>query len=359
MANPIGDRPKGRGTPLAPPNRFEAVRVEDDFEQLESLDSGGNSPRAAKTEFLPDHTKTIICENDSPDIPFRYSINPYRGCEHGCAYCYARPYHELLGMNAGLDFETKILVKQDGAKLLRRELARPSWRGEPITISGVTDCYQPAERRFGVTRGLLEVLSEARQATGLITKNALILRDLDLLAAMAERNLVQAAISLTTLDAELGRVLEPRTSSPEARLRAISELSAAGVHVRVMTAPLIPGLNDQELPELLSAARDAGAQSASFTLLRLPLAVAPVFLDWLDAHRPLLRSKVEALVREARDGKLNTSRFGNRMRGEGVYAEGVRNTFKVFCRKLGYGEPVPLDTSQFCPPMVDGQLRLF
>ena len=359
MAMLPADRPKGRGSALAPPNRFERVHLENDFEQLDVLDEGDRSPKASKSEFLPDHTRSVICENDSPDIPFRYSINPYRGCEHGCAYCYARPYHELLGMNAGLDFETKILVKHDAANLLRRELAHPAWRGEPITISGVTDCYQPAERRFRITRSLLEVLSEARQATGLITKNALIVCDLDLLAPMGERNLVQAAVSLTTLDAELGRVLEPRTSSPAARLRAIGQLSAAGVHVRVMTAPLIPGLNDQELPELLAAAKEAGAQSAGYTLLRLPLAVAPVFLDWLDVHRPLLKRKVESLVRDARDGKLNTSQFGKRMRGEGAYAEGIRNTFKVFCRKLGFGESAPLDTTQFRPPVVDGQLRLF
>jgi DNA repair photolyase len=357
MPQPDQNRPKGRGAPAAPPNRFEAVRLEDDREHLEHEEAPAG--RTA-TEFFADRSRSVICENDSPDIPFRYSINPYRGCEHGCAYCYARPGHEMLGMNAGIDFESKVLVKHEAAKLLRRELAHKSWQGETITISGVTDCYQPAERRFRVTRSLLEVMAEANQATVLITKNALVLRDLDLLAPMARRNLAQVGISLTTLDASLGRTLEPRTSSPEARLRAIRELSQAGIPVRVMTAPVIPGLNDEEIPELLAAARQAGAASAGYILLRLPWAVKPIFLKWLQSHQPLAKGRVESLIRASRDGALSDSRWGTRMRGEGAYAENIRQTFTVFARKHGLDQPVPpLDTSQFRPPAVDGQGLLF
>ncbi|MEQ8785008.1 MAG: PA0069 family radical SAM protein [Pirellulaceae bacterium] len=357
MASPNQPRPKGRGAPVSPPNRFETARLEDDLEQLQHSEP---PPGRVATEFFADSSQSVICKNNSPDIPFRYSINPYRGCEHGCAYCYARPGHELLGMNAGIDFESKVLVKRDAAKLLRRELASKSWRGEPIAVSGVTDCYQPAERCFRITRSLLEVMAEANQAVTLITKNALVLRDLDLLAPMAARKLVHVGVSLTTLDASLARTLEPRTSSPEARLRCIRELSAAGVPVRAMTAPVIPGLNDEEIPQLLAAAKEAGAVSASYILLRLPWAVAPVFLEWLDAHRPLARAKVESLIRASREGALNDSQWGKRMRGDGAYAESIRQTFAVFARKHGLDQPSPpLDTTQFRPPTVGGQRMLF
>src|SRR5687767_5968224 len=248
----------GRGSNLAPPNRFEAVHSVPDYEHLTEDDDLLAGERRLPTVFLPDNAATIIRENDSPDIPFRFSMNPYRGCEHGCAYCYARPTHETLGMNAGLDFETKILVKHDAPALLRKELAtKKSWAAEPIMISGVTDCYQPAERRFKLTRGLLEVLLEARQPACMITKNSLVLRDLDLLGPLAERRLVSMALSITTLDADLARTLEPRTATPAAKLRAIRELSAAGVPVRVMIAPIIPGLTDAEVPAILSAAKEA------------------------------------------------------------------------------------------------------
>jgi DNA repair photolyase len=354
----------GRATNLAPPNRFVRERHEAEYEQLAADDELLAPERALPTVFLPDDSATLIRENDSPDIPFRYSLNPYRGCEHGCAYCYARPTHETLGMNAGIDFETKILVKHDAVNLLRKELNRRGWAGEPIMIAGVTDCYQPAERRFKLTRGILEVLLEARQPLCMITKNSLVCRDLDLLAALAERRLVGVAISLTTLDAELARTLEPRTATPTARLRAIRELSAAGVPVRVMLAPIIPGVNDAEIPAILSAAKQAGACGAGYVLLRLPLAVAPVFMQWLEAHRPLAAGRVEALIRDARGGKLNDSRFGSRMRGQGTYADGIDQTFDLFVRKLGLDAPwQELDSSQFRPPALPGgmggQLRLF
>jgi len=361
MATEPLPRAVGRGSSLAPPNRFESVRHEADYEQLAADDELLADERRLPTVFLPDNAATIIRENDSPDIPFRFSINPYRGCEHGCAYCYARPTHETLGMNAGIDFETKVLVKHDAAALLRKELNHPRWVPEPIMMSGVTDCYQPAERQFKLTRSILEVLLEARQPVCLITKNALILRDLDLLVPMAERNLVSVALSVTTLDAELARKLEPRTATPAARLRAIRELSAAGVRVRAMLAPLIPGLTDNEVPAILSAIKEAGACGAGFTMLRLPYAVAPIFTAWLKEHHPLAADRVEGLIRGMRGGKLYKAKFGERMRGSGAYAEGIARSFEVFVRKLGLDQPWSgLDASQFRPPkMPGGQLRLF
>ncbi len=352
--------PVGRGAGVSPPNRFERTHVEDDWEQLPPDDDLVGRRKIA-TEFFPDGSKTVITENDSPDIPFRYSINPYRGCEHGCAYCYARPYHELLGMNAGLDFESKILVKFDAASLLRNELSYSAWQGEAIALSGVTDCYQPAEREFRITRSLLEVMVEAQQATTITTKNALVVRDLDLLAPMAAMGLATVNISIATLDSDLARVLEPRTSTPDARLRAVRGLSEAGVPACVLVAPIIPGLTDHQIANVLQAAADAGAVSAGCELLRLPQNVAPVFLDWLDTHRPQARAKVESLIRTTRDGRLNDTTFGERMIGSGAYAEGIRNAFVAFARKYGLDEPAPgLDTSRFRPPRnKTGQMRLF
>jgi DNA repair photolyase len=351
----------GRGCSQAPPNRFESVRRETDWEQLSQEDELLADERRIPTAFLPDNAATIIRENDSPDIPFRYSINPYRGCEHGCAYCYARPTHETLGMNAGIDFETKVLVKHDAVALLRKELNNRRWQCEPIMMSGVTDCYQPAERRFKLTRGVLEVLLEAHQPVCMVTKNVLILRDLDIISAMAVKNLISVAVSITTLDAELARTLEPRTSTPAARLRAVRELSSAGVPTRAMLAPLIPGLTDNEVPAILEAAKDAGARGASFVMVRLPYAVAPIFLSWLQKHRPLAAERVEGLIRGMRGGKLYRSQFGARMRGTGSYADGIDKTFDMFVKKLGLDTPWPeLDRSQFRPPqMTHGQMRLF
>ena len=351
----------GRAAQDSPPNRFERVHCEADLEQLAVDEMPLEARRTVPTEFLPDRAKTIIRENDSPDVPFRYSLNPYRGCEHGCAYCYARPGHETLGFNAGLDFETKILVKHDAARLLRDELNRPSWRGEMIAMSGVTDCYQPAERRFRLTRACLEVMLEAHQAVGIVSKNALVLRDLDLLRPLAERNLTHVLISVTTLDGELARKLEPRTASPQARLRTIRELSAAGVPTAVIIAPVIPGLNDQEIPAILKAAAEAGARSASTILLRLPLSVEPVFTAWLEQNLPLARDRILSRIRSTRGGKLSDSKWGRRMRGEGAYAEQIRQTFNTFAAKFGLDAPLPaVDTTQFRPPRdAAGQGRLF
>ncbi|HTN77343.1 MAG TPA: PA0069 family radical SAM protein [Pirellulaceae bacterium] len=353
--------PKGRAAAVNPKNRFESLHAVDDFEQLDAHDEMWTEPRRVATEFLPDRALTLLRENNSPDIPFRYSLNAYRGCEHGCAYCYARPSHETLGMNAGLDFESKILVKHDAPQLLRRELNHPRWPVEWIAMSGVTDCYQPAERTFRLTRQLLEVLLEARQPFEIITKNALVARDLDLLQPLAEMNLVRVNISLTSLDAELLRTLEPRTSSPQARLRAIAELSAAGVPARVMVAPIIPGLNDHEIGTILTAAKAAGAVGAGFVLLRLPWSVSPIFLEWLAVHRPLAKEKVEALVRDTREGKINDPKFKSRMRGTGSYAQNITRTFELFATKLGLRQPLPpLERSLFRPPRdTQGQGMLF
>jgi DNA repair photolyase len=279
---------------------------------------------------------------------------------HGCAYCYARNSHEYLGLNAGLDFETKIFVKHQAPALFRDFLSRDAWRPEPIVFSGVTDCYQPAERRFQLTRQCLDIASECRQPIGIITKNALVLRDIEVLSEMASRRLVHVNLSITTLDPELARVLEPKTSIPAARLRAVETLSKAGIPVRVMVAPLIPGLNDHEAPAVLKAAREAGATDARYILLRLPLAVEPVFEEWLHRTRPLKADKVEGLVRQTRKGKLNDSDFGQRMVGSGKLAEQIRSMFGVFRQKLGFRDLPPLDCGQFQPATPrGGQLRLF
>jgi DNA repair photolyase len=352
--------PIGRAAGISPANRFEHVHVESDDSHLDASQPLPVVHRLP-TVFHPDRSQTVISHNNSPDISFRYSINPYRGCEHGCAYCYARPSHEYLGFNAGLDFESQILVKHDIADRLRAELADPGWKGDLIVLSGVTDCYQPAERQFRLTRSVLEVLLEARQPLGIVTKNALITRDIDLLAQLAEQNLVHVNISVTTLDAELARTLEPRTSTPAARLRAIEELSQAGVPTAVMTAPIIPGLNDQELPALLEATSRAGAWRASYTLLRLPLAVRPIFEEWVNREFPDKAPRILGLIRETRGGKLNDSAFGTRMRGTGTYAEGIERTFQIFRKKHGLDRDFPpLDFTRFTPPKpTTGQLRLF
>ncbi len=358
MSSPI--RTVGRAAGVTPPNRFERVHAELDFEHLAEA---GELPdvRRLHTQFLPDNSRSLITHNDSPDVPFRYSINPYRGCEHGCAYCYARPGHEMLGMNAGLDFETRILVKYHAPDLLRAELGREGWRGELIAMSGVTDCYQPAEREFRLTRGCLEVMREAHQPVGIITKNALVTRDLDLLASLAADRLTHVFVSLTTLDADLARTMEPRTAAPEARLRAMRELSAAGVPVGVMVEPIIPGINDSEIPAILRAARAAGARSAGYLLVRLPLAVRPIFEEWLMRSYPDKAERVFSLIRSTRDGRMNDSEFGSRMRGQGNYAAGIARTFQVFKTKFGLdGSLPPLDSSRFVPPQpARGQMRLF
>lgn len=352
----------GRGSHINPANRFDRVHQEDDWEQVEGDADFLSTAGQPLVDYLPDASQSIVSSNDSPDIPFRYSVNPYRGCAHGCAYCYARPTHEYLGFGAGLDFETKILVKHRAPQLLREFLLRKSWQVEQIVFSGVTDCYQPCERQFRLTRGCLEVAVEFRQPIGIITKNALICRDLDLLAELAKFDCIHANLSLTTLDADLARALEPRTSTPAARLRAIERLAVAGIPVRVMTAPIIPGLTDHEVPALLDAAASAGAQSAGYNLLRLPLTVQPVFLEWLDRAAPFGRERVEALQRATRDGALNSSAFGERLRGQGPIAAQIKQLFQVFAGKHGLDRALPAYSSAHFrrpEPTNERQLRLF
>lgn len=338
------------------PNRFERLSVELDPGAL--VDDEGLPLPPVRTQFLRDDSQTIIAYNDSPDIPFRASVNPYRGCEHGCAYCFARPTHEYLGFSAGLDFETRIVVKERAPELLRKELSSKRWKPQVLAISGVTDCYQPVERRLELTRRCLAVLAEFRNPVAIITKNHLVTRDIDHLGELARFQAAAVAISITSLDGELAKVLEPRASSPSRRLAAMRELSSAGIPVRVMVAPVIPGLNDHEIPQILVAAAEAGARSASYVPLRLPLAVAPLFEAWLDCHRPGYKEKVLGRIRDMRGGKLNDANFGSRLSGEGFWAEQLRMIFGAAVRRAGFpDDAAPLSAAAFRVPT--DQLSLF
>jgi len=320
---------RGRGAGSNPRNRFYTRSVEAD---PDAADPEAPLPR---TQFLKDTSRTVIARNDSPDIGFDCSINPYRGCEHGCPYCYARPFHEFLGYSAGLDFETKILVKEDAPELLREELTAPKWTPQTIAISGVTDAYQPAERIYRLTRRCLEVLAEFRNPALVITKNHLVTRDADLLSGLARHGAAAVVISITTLDAGLARVMEPRASTPARRLAAIETLVRAGVPTGVNVAPIIPGLTDSEVPAILKAAARAGATFAGHTIVRLPYAVKDLFAQWLGDHVPARKDKVLHRIREVRGGGLNDPRFGSRMSGEGVYAEQISALFELARRKAG------------------------
>jgi DNA repair photolyase len=331
----------GRGTPLNPGNRFEPFHLEADFEHVEGDEEYLASLEKPATQYFIDSSKSIIATNDSPDVGFTHSINPYRGCSHGCVYCYARQTHEYLGFSAGLDFETKIMVKVNAPDLLRKELSSPKWKPTTLSISGVTDCYQPAERKLQITRRCLEVLAEFRNPVGVITKNHLITRDVDLLAELASHSAAIAILSVTTLDKELARRMEPRTSTPTRRLDAIATLAKAGVPVGVMVAPVIPGLTDHEVPAILKAAADAGAQFAGFVPVRLPLANKMLFEDWLGRHFPDRKDKVLNRIRSLRGGKLNDSNFHTRMRGEGIWAKQLETMFELAKRKAGLDRPGP------------------
>lgn len=344
-----------RGTPLQPGNRFAPTHLDPDPDS--EIDP--NEEPLPRTQFLADQTQTILTSNDSPDIGFTHSLNAYRGCEHGCIYCYARPFHEYLGFSAGLDFETRILVKHEAPQLLRKELSSPRWKPEVIAMSGVTDCYQPIERKLRITRSCLEVLAEFRNPVGIVTKNSLVTRDLDLLKELARHRAVVVFLSLTTLDAELRSILEPRTSPPASRLSTLGKLRDAGIPAGVMIAPIIPAINDHEIPQLVSAAAKAGAQFAGRVVLRLPYAVAPLFEDWLVRNFPDRKDKVLQQIRSLRGGELNDSRFGNRMRGEGPAAERIEQLFQVACRRAGVGGRHPeLSTTAFRRGEA-GQLDLF
>jgi len=340
---------KGRGTSTNPKNRFERLQVEFD----EPLTEG------PATTFWTDASRSIIARNDSPDLPFDASINPYRGCEHGCVYCYARPTHEFLGFSPGLDFETRILVKEEAPALLREELGARGWQPRMVAMSGVTDAYQPVESRLQLTRGCLEVLAEVRNPVMVVTKNALVVRDADLLAELAKHQAVAVFLSISTFDSEIVRHLEPRTSHPRERLKAITKLATAGVPVGVLVAPIVPGLTDHEVPKVLQRAAEAGASFARYTLLRLPGAVAGLFETWLDEHYPERKGKILNRVRSLRRGRLNDSRFGTRFHAEGPFAEQVRALFKLGCERHGFFVgPPKLSAAAFRKPGGD-QLSLF
>lgn len=336
---------RGRGTSSNPANRFELIHYERDETATEE-----ESP-APSTHFYRDHARSILTRNESPDVGFEISINPYRGCENGCIYCYARPTHEYLGFSAGLDFETRILIKEDAPALLRKELASPKWKPQVVTMSGVTDPYQPIERRLGLTRRCLEVFAAFRNPVGIVTKSHLICRDRDLLAELAQHQAAAAFVSITTLDAELARRMEPRATQPAGRLAAIEELTRAGVPVGVLTAPVIPGLNDHELPAILEAASKAGAVCASYVLLRLPHGLGSLFEQWLRQHYPERSDKVLSRLRDMRGGEINDARFGSRMTGQGVLAEQIASLFAMGCRRAGIANRFPaLSTAAFRRP---------
>ncbi|MBL8839559.1 MAG: PA0069 family radical SAM protein [Alphaproteobacteria bacterium] len=356
------DQPrKGRGSISNPSSRFDAERrfAIDDGWSHASIDPDDELPPLATT-LSRDASRTIIARNQSPDIPFAQSINPYRGCEHGCVYCYARPTHAYLGLSPGLDFETKLFAKPDAARLLEAELRAPGYRVQAIAMGTNTDPYQPVERGAQITRSILEVLAAFNHPFTIVTKSALVVRDLDIIAPMAARRLCKIFVSVTTLDRELARTLEPRASTPAKRIAAIKALAAAGVHTGVMAAPMIPALNDAELEAILDAAQEAGAVSAGFTMLRLPYEIKDLFTEWLEAHAPLKAKHVLSLIREVRGGKLNSAAFGERMRGTGPYAELIAKRFRIACARLGLNKnDWSVDIAQFRPPPRAGdQLRL-
>ncbi len=364
MVDELPESPrKGRGAVSNPDGRFEParrVRVDDGWAHAAVEGEEDDLPPLATT-VQADSSRTIIARNQSPDIPFEQSINPYRGCEHGCIYCYARPSHAYLGLSSGLDFETKLFFKPDAARLLTQELGKQGYRVSAIALGSNTDPYQPIERRLGVTRAILETLAAHAHPFTIVTKSALVTRDLDILAPMAARRLCKVFVSVTTLDRELARTMEPRASTPAKRLAAIRALADAGVHVGVMTAPMIPALNDHELEALLEAARDHGAASAGYTVLRLPHEIKDLFREWLEAHVPLKAKHVLSRVMQLRGGKLNDPNFGTRMSGgTGIDAELIRKRFKLACARLGLNKnDWSLDLTQFrVPPKPGDQLAL-
>ena len=343
---PAAER-RGRGATANPDGRYEAAR-------REAFDDGWDHEDAAprlRTEVTPEHARTILTRNASPDIPFDRSINPYRGCEHGCVYCFARPNHAYVGLSPGLDFETKLFTKPNAAALLERELSARGYRPRTIALGTATDPYQPIEREHRITRGVLEVLARFRHPVGIVTKSNLVTRDIDILAEMATRNLVKVAISVTTLDPVLARRMEPRAPHPDKRLEAIRKLSAAGIPVMVIAAPIIPALNDHEIEAILARARECGAGEANYVLLRLPHELDDLVSDWLGAHYPGRRRHVLSLVREARGGKAYDAEWGRRMTGAGHYAGLIADRFRLAKRRLGYpNERVELHCEQFAPP---------
>lgn len=357
----------GRGAADNPHNRFERLRAVEDaeFAEYERLrredpddDTGSDRP-GPDTKFFSDPSRKLLATNKSPDLFFDTSLNPYRGCEHGCIYCYARPSHEYLGFSAGLDFESRILVKQDAPELLHKELSSRRWKPQPVAIGTVTDAYQPIERRLQITRRCLEVFAEFRNPLSIVTKSALVARDIDVLEKLVPFDAAHVNVSITTLDRKLHRIMEPRSSTPARRLAAIEALAQAGIPVAVMVAPIIPGINDSEIPAIVSAAARAGAQSAGRIVLRLPHGVAPLFTDWLERHFPDRAQKVLNRVRDMREGRLNDAHFHTRFRGTGLFNEQIQELFQLACRRAGLDTRAPtLSAESFRRP--DGpQLSLF
>ena len=350
--------PKARGASGNPVNRYHE-------QYSEAVDDGwpgdGEAPPEPRTTVQAETSRTILTRNQSPDVPFDRSLNPYRGCEHGCIYCYARPSHAWMDISPGLDFETRLFFKPEAPELLRRELARPGYEPAPVALGSNTDAWQPVERKLGITRGLLEVLRESRHPVCMVTKSALIERDIDLLAPMAGEGLARCAVSLTTLDARLGRVMEPRAAPPKRRLLTIRRLAEAGIPVTVLVAPVIPALTDHELESLLEAAREAGASSARMVMLRLPREVEGLFEAWLQEHFPDRAGHVMNRLRDLHRGRACDHRFGQRMTGSGIFAELVARRFRLAVERLGFGEAPPLCQDLFIPPPLEtgsGQMSL-
>ena len=348
---------RGRGASWSPANRFEKLHIDLNDVDVVDVDPETEERPQRGTQYFRDETKSVITRNNSPDVGFETSLNPYRGCEHGCIYCYARPTHEYLGFSAGLDFESKIMVKTSAPELLRAELESPRWQPQTLVLSGVTDPYQPVERKLGITRGCLEVLARFRNPVAIITKNRLVTRDVDLLRDLAAHNGVAVNISVTSLDSNLQRVLEPRTSSPQARLDAIRQLRSAGIPTGVMVAPIIPGLTDHEVPKIIDACAKAGAQFAGYTIVRLPWVVAPLFEHWLEEHFPERKEKVLGRIRNLRGNRLNNSQWHIRMTGEGIFAEQIASMFAISHRRNRMCARPKLSCASFQRPTT--QLRLF
>ena len=351
---------RGRGAPINPTGRFEKLQTAEELSDDTIPEGCDGEGRQLPTQIFRDSSKTIISTNDSPDVGMEATVNPYRGCEHGCIYCYARPTHEYFGLSAGLDFETKIFAKPDAPKLLREKLRSKGWQPKTVTLSGVTDPYQPAERKMRITRGCLEVLAEFRNPVAIITKNYLVTRDIDLLGELARHNAAWVSLSITSLDPHVARVMEPRASRPDLRFRAIEELRKAGIPAGMMVGPVLPGLTDHEIPALLERAAEAGALAAHYTMLRLPYGVKDLFAAWLEEHFPDRKNKVLSRVRELRGGNLNDPRFGSRMRGEGVYADQIAQMFAVYKKRYGLNKRWPdLSVEAFRRTPADGQMDLF
>lgn len=347
-------RRQGRGARQNIPNQYERLHVQIDPGELDE-----DERRSVETKYFRDPSESILSKNESPDVPFTYSLNPYRGCEHGCPYCFARPTHEYWGLSAGLDFESKIFVKEEAPRLLSKRLQQKTWTPQGVALSGNTDPYQPIERKLEITRSCLEVFLRHRHPVSIVTKSGLIRRDTDLLEEMAELNLVSVAVSLTTVDDTLAGKLEPRAARPSLRLRVVKELSDAGVPVSILVAPLIPGLNDEEIPDILEAAADRGAQCASYVLLRLPGPVRDIFIDWVEDHFPERKSRILGRLRQLREGELNETAFGRRMRGEGEWAQVFRQLFRRARVDNGLDRGRPGLSTHHFRRLRGGQLSLF